>query len=81
MAWSSFHNRKGEWVTAGGTMSGKRNRHCAILPDNRTRADVRMTTPVRRLEADFGIPSAVWPVYSELARDACEAKRRRGLSS
>jgi hypothetical protein len=57
---------------------------CAVLPDNRTRADVRMTTPVRRLEGDSGTPSVVWPVwpvYSELARDACVAKRRRGLSS
>jgi hypothetical protein len=46
---------------------------CAILPDNRTRADVRMTTPVCRLEGDSGTPSVVWPVYSKLARDACEA--------
>src|ERR1700722_8686425 len=29
---------------------GQTRSSCAILPDNRTRADVRMTTPVRRLE-------------------------------
>jgi hypothetical protein len=76
-------------ASAVGKVVGDRRRNygrqtkssCAILPDNRTRADVRMTTPVRRLEGDSGTPSVVWPVYSELARDACEAKRRRGLSS